>query len=156
MWRVAATLRGMARTRLRDDPTRPTDPALRSPRLRLADEAPTGDLARAEQDFEASVNPLLTVRMRVQNGYTEDGDKRYLWADVVTDRAVAWATRTEVDGSSGVTVEYANATVLYQGTATVNETAAVYVGDRQYRVTSAHVFPDRIEFALVRAHDGDS
>lgn len=100
--------------------------------------------------------PTLTVKMREPDGFTDDGDKRYVWADVVTDRAAVWATRTEVDGSSGVTVEYATATVLYEGTVAVNETAAVYVDDRQYRVTSVGTFPDRLEFGLVRAHDGDA
>lgn len=124
-------------------------------RARLGDEPPTCTDERVEDSVESSVFPTLTVKVREHNGFTEDGDKRYVWSDVVTDRAVAWATRTEVDGSSGVTVEHATATVLYSGTTVVTETAVVYVSGQQYRVTSASTFPDRIEFGLVRAHDGD-
>lgn len=144
----------MTRARLRDDPTRPCDDV--RVRARLRDEPPTCLSDRVDDSVEGTVNPTLTVRVRAQDGFTDDGDKRYVWEDVVTDRAVVWATRTEVDGSSGVTVEHATATVLYQGTATVNETAVVYVEGDQYRVTSVSSFPDRIEFDLMRAVDGDA
>jgi hypothetical protein len=143
----------MTRARLRDDPTRPLEQG--RVRLRLGDEPPTCTDDRVDQSIEATVNPTITVKMRYHDGFTDDGDKRYVWSDVITDRAVVWATRTEVDGSSGVTVEYATATVLYSGTVAVNETATVYVEDDQYRVVSASPFPDRIEFALMRATDGD-
>ena len=142
----------MTRSRLRDDPRSFGETRVRA---RLGDEPPSCTDARVEASVEGTVFPTLTVKVRAHDGFTADGDKRYVWEGVVTDRAVAWATRTEVDGSSGVTVEHVTAVVLYSGTTPVTETAAVYVEGQQYRVTSAATFPDRIEFGLVRAHDGD-
>lgn len=121
----------------------------------MNDEHPTSRAQRIEDEADDSVFPTLTVKRRVQDEWTDEGDKLYVWDDIVTDRAVAWTTRSETDGSSGVTVEHATAVVLYSGTVRVTETASVHIDGTRYRVVSVAQFPDRLEFDLIRAGDGD-
>jgi len=102
-----------------------------------------------------TINPTITVKMRQRDGYTDEGDKRYVWFTVVEGEAILWDDRTEVDGSAGLTAVSAEATILYDGHETVDETAVVLVDAQVYRVTSVAPWPDRLVFQLVRSSDAD-
>lgn len=118
-----------------------------------ADAAPCAPVCVDEPE---SLNPTITVKMRRRIGYTDEGDKRYAFSTVVVGPAIVWSVRSETDGSSGLAVEHSTAVILYDGDETVDETAAVFVEDDQHRVVSVATFPDRLEFDLVRATDGDT
>ena len=140
----------MAKTRLRDG--RPCGPDRVVAGL-TPDAAPCSAVCAEEPE---SSYPTITVKMRTRVGYTDEGDKRYAFSTVVVGPAVAWSVRSETDGSSGLAVEHSTAVVLYDGHEHVDETAAVFIDGVQHRVVSVAPFPDRLEFDLVRATDGDT
>lgn len=138
----------MAKARVRDD----VQGYGRGVQSRLdADPLPGG----AVVDEHPEVNPTLVVKMRTRDGYTDDGDKRYVWETVVSGLAQVWEQRVEVGDSPGITRVSARATILYRGSKQITESAVVWISSTMWRVTAAMTFPDRVELQLMRAEDSD-
>lgn len=140
----------MAKTRMRDDVrTGPQGVRIRS----RVDHDPleAGQLT----DDHPEVNPTLVVKMRTRDGYTDDGDKRFVWETVVSGVAAVWEQRTEIGDSEGITRLSARATILYRGQKQITEAAGVWIEGVRWRVLSALTFHDRVELTLMRAEDSD-
>lgn len=97
------------------------------------------------------VNPRLTVRRRIRNGFDDDGVPLFGWADVVTAEALLFEERDEYDADAGLTQVKARAVLLYEGDVEVVESAVVVRDDGvRYRVLAVRQTPGRLEFDLAR------
>lgn len=104
---------------------------------------------------DVEVLPTVTVRQRVPQGYDADGDPLFSWTTVVSDVAVLWEQRREMDDVAGVVDHLAVCQVLYDGNAAVSESAVVETSfENVWRVVSVRQLPDRLEFDLHRVDHG--
>jgi hypothetical protein len=104
-----------------------------------------------------TVNPLVTVRQRLQAGYDDDGNANWVWADVVRDQeAIMFTARDEVSNAAGIVTVKATVQFLYGGhMPTIRETASVKTSDGLvWSVAGSERFPDRYQLDLERIDDG--
>lgn len=102
-------------------------------------------------DGAPTVNPILTVRVRREGGFDDDGVPLFTWATLVENQAIVWTQREEFDRVAGQTLVKARATLLYDGDEVVRETAGVWDNSgARWRVTSVAQVPGSLKLEMDR------
>lgn len=103
-----------------------------------------------------SVNPTVTVRERISEGYDDDGNALWSWVAVVADaEAISWEQREEKSDTAAMAVVVGKFTILYPADyPDVRETAVVESGGHSWSVTGVERLPDRILLSVRRIDDG--
>lgn len=102
-------------------------------------------------DGQPTINPVLTLRIRIKQGYEDDGTPRLAWVDLVRGQAITFTQRTEWNQEAGTTKVVARATMLYEGERKVTETAsATDDAGQMWRVTAVSQIPGSLTLALER------
>jgi hypothetical protein len=93
-----------------------------------------------------TINPMVTVRDRVHDGYDDDGNPKWSWTDLISGRsAVYWKDRTEVSDAAGSAVVTAQLQILYpDDRPDIAETAQVLADGVLWRVTKVTRLPGRV------------
>lgn len=102
---------------------------------------------------ETEVNPRLTVRLRSRTGYDDEtGAPEFDWTTLIEDApTILWTEREEFDADAGLTRERARATLRYEGSTAVTETASISADDgRRWRVVAVRQVPGRLELEMER------
>jgi hypothetical protein len=93
----------------------------------------------------------FTVRKRTAIGEDVDGNSTYDWTDLLSQVALSWEVRTEVD-AAGITVVRATLLIANPGDTTIDESAVVVDGDTSdmWRITQSVVLPGATRLQLDR------
>lgn len=99
-----------------------------------------------------TINPMVVVRERVHDGYDDDGNPKWSWTDLVSDRAASFVEdRTEVSDAAGSATVTATLLILYPDSKPeIRETAQVLINGVRWHVTKVARPPGRVILTVER------
>ena len=145
----------MARVVLRDDPGGQYDHV----KIRIDDSLVDAELAEDPiPSISHTVNPLISVKDRVADGFDVDGNPTWTWVDRITNAfAVTWMVRTEVEPRGGMSLLKATVTFLYpMSEPDITPAAMAKTSDGHvWSVRSVERYTTQVVMAIERVDDGD-